>query len=386
VAQLAERCLPALAAKGVGKLDSLGKVETRRIAGVWTGEGGVVEVAVTGAESQACTFVAKFIGSYKNVRNESGLVDHMSYYNEMCFYETELPDRMCAAGATCPRALLVDRRPSGAEDRSVRVAGPQTASRLRSALRAFRVRPDDAPEAEEKDEGVICMTKLPGAGWRPSADRTEAALRWLARLHALFWGARADEAVAAGAAGQAGFWHLDTRHLELASMPAASPLRLAAAGIDARLKADSMQTICHGDPKGANIMWDEATGEVSMYDFQWLGKSPPTRDLAYFFATAALNSRDFSAAKEERLLRYYHGQLCALLGERGEEGPSFERLRASYTLAVSDYNRWVEGGFCWGNMDLIEAQSDILFAKLHEGGAPQTEEEYQKRIFERFPP
>lgn len=37
-----------------------------------------------------------------------------------------------------------------------------------------------------------------------------------------------------------------------------------------------MQTMCHGDPKGANIMYDEEHG-VSFYDFQWFGKAPATK-------------------------------------------------------------------------------------------------------------
>ena len=61
-------------------------------------------------------------------------------------------------------------------------------------------------------------------------------------------------------------------------------------------QADKMQTLCHGDPKGANIMWDEearhrsippqrqaalhdSKAGVSFYDFQWFGKAPPTKVL-----------------------------------------------------------------------------------------------------------
>lgn len=32
-------------------------------------------------------------------------------------------------------------------------------------------------------------------------------------------------------------------------------LKLAARAIDARLKSDPMQTVCHGDAKGANILY-----------------------------------------------------------------------------------------------------------------------------------
>ena len=42
-------------------------------------------------------------------------------------------------------------------------------------------------------------------------------------------------------------------------------------------EADKMQTMCHGDPKGANIMFDEEQG-ISFYDFQWFGKAPPSKE------------------------------------------------------------------------------------------------------------
>ena len=42
-------------------------------------------------------------------------------------------------------------------------------------------------------------------------------------------------------------------------------------------QADKMQTMCHGDPKGANIMYDEEQG-ISFYDFQWFGKAPPSKE------------------------------------------------------------------------------------------------------------
>lgn len=45
----------------------------------------------------------------------------------------------------------------------------------------------------------------------------------------------------------------------------------------AEAEADKMQTMCHGDPKGANIMHDEEAG-IAFYDFQWFGKAPPAKD------------------------------------------------------------------------------------------------------------
>lgn len=86
-------------------------------------------------------------------------------------------------------------------------------------------------------------------------------LAWLARMHAEYWGARADAAVAptpeGGLQTQGCYWYLDTRPDEHAAMPTRGwegRLRLAAKAIDLRLKLDPLQTICHGDAKKENML------------------------------------------------------------------------------------------------------------------------------------
>ena len=98
---------------------------------------------------------------------------------------------------------------------------------------------------------------------------------WLARLHGTYWGnRRADEAVASGLQREGCYWHLNTRPEEHESMGSSGwmgRLKLAARAIDERLKADPMQTVCHGDAKGANIVYGTgASGEAVplVYDFQ----------------------------------------------------------------------------------------------------------------------
>ena len=64
--------------------------------------------------------------------------------------------------------------------------------------------------------------------------------------------------------------YLDTRADEFDSMPTRGwegRLRLAAKAIDARLKADPMQSVVHGDPKDANF-YCAADGTPQLYDFQ----------------------------------------------------------------------------------------------------------------------
>ena len=117
------------------------------------------------------------------------------------------------------------------------------------------------------------------------------------------------------------YWHLDTRpdeHRRMSSGSWLGRLKLAARAIDLRLKADPLQSVCHGDAKGANIMY--ATGEggaavALVYDMQYCGKAAVTKDLAYFFNV------DANSADEERLLRRYHEELSTLLTAQGDTPP-----------------------------------------------------------------
>eukprot|EP00667_Euglena_gracilis_P021315 EG_transcript_23280 len=202
-------------------------------------------------------------------------------------------------------------------------------------------------------EGVtICMSKLPGRkGWLDEAH-ARAALTGLARLHALYWGPRADVAAAPGPEGglqtQGCYWHLDTRPEELAAMPSRGwegRLKLAARAIDQRLKADPCQTVCHGDPKDDNLLFTEEGGApvAHFHDFQYCGKAPPTKDLAYFFCCAS-----GAPQAEGRLLEHYHRELSALLSAQGDPSPPLPALRESLELSYCDLGRWMSGWGWWG--------------------------------------
>jgi len=338
--QLTKRCLPHLEKKGLGKVTEIENVKPRNLQPVWTGMGSVDEIQVTG-KGETMSFVVKTVGSHKKLDDELALVDHMSYYNEATFYEQDLSEGICGNGALCPKPLLVDRTEDG--------------------------------------ELTICMTKLPGRGFSRSPEQTRQALQWLAKLHSMFWGSAADEAVKLGVASRACFWDLTRRHIELRRMPQ-DVLRYAAKGIDARLQADKMQTMCHGDPKGANIMYDEEHG-ISFYDFQWFGKAPPSKDLAYFFGVAA---HGLSNEENEReLLKFYHGELSKLLESKSISPPDIEYLWNSYHLALCDLGRWMEGGFSFGNTRLIFGHVKALTNAL---AGLDSEEACQEKIFALYPP
>lgn len=342
--QLADTCVPLFEQKGVANITTVDSASSKTLLGLWTGMGSIDEIMVHG-EGLSCSFVAKTVGSGKGLSAEK-LVDHVSYENEAKFYESPLPDRICDSGASCPRPLFVDRKVTGVD------AGALT----------------------------ICMTKLSGGVFRRSKAATRAALAWLARLHSLFWGKeRVEEALASGVYEHACFWSLVRRDVELERMRRDDPLRLAASGIHARLMADKMQTMCHGDPKSANIMWDDDMRSVRFYDFQWFGQAPPSKDLAYFIGINGGES-------EETLLQYYHAELSRLLEAQGDVPPTFEYLWISYCFAQADLCRWMTGGFSFGNTRLIFGHAKALLYKLDGGTLLSSSEEYQERIFQLFPP
>eukprot|EP00443_Scrippsiella_acuminata_P133601 CAMPEP_0115724116 /NCGR_PEP_ID=MMETSP0272-20121206/80609_1 /TAXON_ID=71861 /ORGANISM="Scrippsiella trochoidea, Strain CCMP3099" /LENGTH=128 /DNA_ID=CAMNT_0003167323 /DNA_START=39 /DNA_END=422 /DNA_ORIENTATION=+ len=128
-------------------------------------------------------------------------------------------------------------------------------------------------------------------------------------------------------------------------------------------------------------MMEKAVG-VAMYDFQWFGRGPPTKDIVYFLATGPMLRMMYDPDVEEKYLRFYHGELCALLSKQGDEPPTFEYFHDSYRLACFDYRRWAEGGFMWGSQDLLDANTDYVWEKLcAAGGVPKSDTECRDRIF-----
>ena len=151
---------------------------------------------------------------------------------------------------------------------------------------------------EEQDQIIsICMSLLNGS---PSSNHVDtnhnihAALSWLATLHAATWGAaKVDSYVRDKLVQPIGsYWHLDTRLDEHKSMPNQGwegRLKRAARAIHERLRRDTMQCCIHGDAKDANMLFQKVDDDddddddvgcggvsVSMFDFQYIGKAPPS--------------------------------------------------------------------------------------------------------------
>jgi hypothetical protein len=66
-------------------------------------------------------------------------------------------------------------------------------------------------------------------------------------------------------------------------------------------------SVIHGDYRLDNLLFDDATGEVTVVDWQTAAIGPPLRDVAYLLGTS-LHSED-RRAHEERLVREYHSAL-----------------------------------------------------------------------------
>ena len=158
-------------------------------------------------------------------------------------------------------------------------------------------------------------------------------------------------------------------------------LRLAARAIDLRLKADPLQSVCHGDAKGADICY--ATGEGGaavplVYDFQYCGKACVAKDLAYFFNVEA-------RGREDVLLKLYHTQLSALLTAQGDAPPSLEALQTAHELALCDWRRFSEIGLGgWGDGSATRRVRALL-DRLDGGKALASEAAYAEAMTREFP-
>jgi aminoglycoside phosphotransferase (APT) family kinase protein len=288
------------------------------LAQCWGGIASILSVTVPAADSASpVNFVAKCVRYlYPRSDKQPSIGDSrkmQSYRAEAAFYQNGHVQLLLSNGCCVPRPLFV--------------------------------------QANDSDsEFVIFMTRLRGSvASSMGRDQSRAALTWLARLHAIFWGKdRADAAVRNGLQEQGGYWYLDTRQDELAAMPRdgwQGRLRMAARAIDWRLKNDPMLTIVHGDAKSANMLFGAANGVDSegcfcqMMDFQYMGRAAAAKDLAY-----ALTCACDVPEEEISLLQHYHSELCsALRAQNSSSLPLYRDLEDSLALAYADLGRWMSG-------------------------------------------
>jgi hypothetical protein len=346
--RLIQKCLPALKASGndtenlENQLSSDGdvknKIKVRNICRLWGGMGYVYSLSL--ADN---TIVVKRVSPLSPNKRKS-LSDRRkadSYEVEANFYENLANYLLQERGLDIPQPLHVER-----------------------------------------DDGItICMSKVHGCVRGIDEDETRVVLQWLATLHAASWGIKADEAVEEYGLQPIGtYWHLDTRPDEYSSIRNSGwegRLKRAARAIDERLKRDKMQCCVHGDAKDANMLFyfkdsiqRKDNLRVSMYDFQYCGKGPPTKDLAYFFCVAAHdNSSDYVV--------YYHNELLKRL-ESGAYRPTLEELNDSLQLSYCDWARFMAGWGFWG-IDISD-KVILVLDRLDGGVNLGTENAYDEAI------
>ena len=284
--------LASLASTQQGICEGPVDVSSLKRCDLWGGMGEILECHATFSSLDTCSFVAKVI-SLPGVPATVSDRRKMEFNLVAQFYERGHAKRLC-----------VDRPPGDG-------------GRL-----------------------TICMSKLREVPTRNLSDaQLRAVLTWLAKLHALYWGVQADEALTDGLQPQGCYWHLDTRLDELERWTDTEGfegrLRRAARAIDKRLKADRHQTICHGDAKSKNMLFEE-DGTASMYDFQYVGKASPGKDLAYCLICTR---HELSPDCQATFLTHYLGELRPLLEARGDAAPSFDELQCCYFLSVCDLVR-----------------------------------------------
>eukprot|EP00929_Paragymnodinium_shiwhaense_P030818 TRINITY_DN17394_c0_g1_i2.p1 TRINITY_DN17394_c0_g1~~TRINITY_DN17394_c0_g1_i2.p1 ORF type:complete len:357 (+),score=44.07 TRINITY_DN17394_c0_g1_i2:93-1163(+) len=349
-AALLEKSLPRFPAAGLPNLASsaITGVKAKSVATLWAGMGAVYEVTAENTAGPPVTIVAKRIQLPEKCKSIGDQRKKDSYDVEGAFYSKGHAEALVKAGAIVPLPLHVDKS---------RGAGL-----------------------------TVCMSRLMGSG----RGKPETFIAWLARLHATYWGARSDAACPedrSGLAPQGCYWHLDTRpeeHARMSSSGWMGRLKMAARAIDLRLKADPWQTVCHGDAKGANILYapSEAGNEVALvYDFQYCGKAASSKDLAYFLNVDVYPSEQ----DEDKLLRFYHAELSALLKARGEEAPPWESLKTSFELALCDWRRFTEIGLGgWGDESANHRVKKLL-DRLDGGKILDSEEAYIAAMQREFP-
>ena len=94
-----------------------------------------------------------------------------------------------------------------------------------------------------------------------------------------------------------------------------------------RALASAPPTLLHGDFRLDNMFFDDATGDVLLFDWQGPLRGAAAFDVAYFLS-AALS--DASSEEEVELLRFYH----RALREEGVLDYPFEEFERTYQLAM----------------------------------------------------
>jgi hypothetical protein len=317
-------------------------VEATSLCSLWAGTGHILMVSCRGKR-----FIVKQIRlSSKNPKASVGdRRKAASYEVEANFYERLAVNLIDEHGLRVPRPYHVERK---------------------------------------KNEILLCLSYVHSNGHHSLEETSKAVLTWLATLHAATWGEeRANRLVNDNGLQETGsYWHLNTRPEEHASMPDKGwegRLKLAARAIDERLKRDPLQCVIHGDAKDANVLWsaDDDDGVV-LCDYQYTGKGPPSKDLAYFFCSSCDN---LDGEEEEAvLLKFYLDRLSERLKA---PPPTMQQLKESLYLAYCDFHRFMSGWGHWGSGAAEKRAKSVLY-RLDGGKKLPSEQAYDEAVRREF--
>lgn len=350
--RLLRKCIPAMRQSGEPLPEELennlrpSDVKVKSLCRLWAGMGHIYDVSLLGGQHHV---IVKRVSPQprSQLRSIGDRRKADSYQVEASFYDSFAPRLINDHNLSIPRPYHVER---GGED------GQQV---------------------------TICMSRVEGRELH-GTEAARATMSWLATLHAATWGEEnADAMVSGGLQAVGSYWHLDTRpeeHENMSRKGWEGRLYRAARAISDRLKRDDMQCIIHGDAKDANMLWKKCGNddriEVSMYDFQYCGKAPPTVDLAYFLCVAADNDK-------EALLEFYHQELVLKLESSSNiDPPTLSDLKESLSLAYCDFARFMCGWGWWGD-DLSSEVIEVL-DRLDGGKDLGSEEAYDAAIRQEF--
>eukprot|EP00581_Thalassiosira_minuscula_P010355 CAMPEP_0183707390 /NCGR_PEP_ID=MMETSP0737-20130205/3976_1 /TAXON_ID=385413 /ORGANISM="Thalassiosira miniscula, Strain CCMP1093" /LENGTH=381 /DNA_ID=CAMNT_0025935039 /DNA_START=34 /DNA_END=1179 /DNA_ORIENTATION=+ len=371
--RIARLCLPKLIANAYASdgndeevggsidfdVDSLSNqnVTSQSLCRLWAGMGHIYQLTIEVPSNQATKhsiIVKRVVPPSKKSRSMGDERKAASYLIEANFYESLAPQLISEHGLSIPTPYHVERDAS-------------------------------------TDRVTICMSRLHGSpSYLGDDGSVHAVLSWLATLHSATWGAAVDDYVERGIVQPIGsYWHLDTRPDEHDSMPRRGwegRLKLAARAIDERLKRDEMQCCIHGDAKDANMLFHTKDGGevgVSMYDFQYCGKAPPSVDLAYFLCVAVGDT-------DSAYIEYYHEQLVPKLKRQQKQQynganvyiPTLHEIEESVALALCDFQRFMSGWGQWGS-DISDSVIRVL-DRLDGGTKLKSEDAYREAMLREF--
>jgi aminoglycoside/choline kinase family phosphotransferase len=141
-------------------------------------------------------------------------------------------------------------------------------------------------------------------------------------------------------------------------------LKDAAADIDRRLRECRFKTVCHGDFKSANLLFNvgnDGSVRCGAYDFQYVGSGSGMKDVVYLFASSVQAS--VLQRNEAELLQYYYDRLVEQLG--GDVGGySSAVMDAQYKLAMLDYVRFMAGWGFWGSVRWAQTKAEAYMKEL----------------------